>query len=58
MDIRRTKPGFTVASTAPSRKRLVAIPPKETHAGVVMRITPQEMVVRERNFPIGRRWRK
>lgn len=58
MDIMRTKPGLTVASMAPSRKRFVAMPPKEMHAGVVMRIMPQPMVARERNFPMGKRWRK
>jgi hypothetical protein len=58
MDMRRTKPGLTVASRAPRRKRFVAMPPKETQEGVVMRMTPQAMVARERNLPMGRRWRR
>ena len=58
MDIRSTKPGLTVASKAPRRKRFVAMPPKETHAGVVMRMMPQDIVARERNLPMGRRWRR
>jgi hypothetical protein len=56
--MRRTKPGFTVASRAPRKKRLVAMPPKEVQAGVTMSIMPQAIVARERNFPIGRRWRR
>jgi len=56
--MRRTKPGFTVASTAPRRKRLVPMPANEVQAGVVMRMIPQAMVARERNFPMGRRWRR
>jgi hypothetical protein len=69
MDIRRTKPGFTVASTAPliivslhiwevgryshSRNRFVAMPAKLVHAGVVMRIIPHPIVAKLKNFPIG-----
>lgn len=37
----RTKPGFTVDSRKPRRKRLAAVPAKLWHAGVVMRIMPQ-----------------
>jgi hypothetical protein len=58
MDIIKTKPGLTVASTAPRRKRFAAIPPKLVHAGVVMRIIPQMIVAMERNLPILSRWRK
>jgi len=58
IDIIRTKPGLTVASMAPSKKRFVAMPPKFVHAGVVMRIMPHPMVARERNLAIGKRWRK
>jgi hypothetical protein len=58
MDIRRTKPGLTVASREPRRNRFVASPAKEVHAGVVMRIIPQAIVARERKRPMGRRWRR
>lgn len=40
IDINSTKPGLTVASITPRRKRLTAIPAKDLHAGVVMMITP------------------
>ena len=56
--MRRTKPGLMLASSAPSRNRFVAIPAKDVHAGVVMRIIPHAMVVRERTLPMRRRWRK
>lgn len=36
-----TKPGFTVASRRPRRKRFVAMLAKDLHAGVVMRMIPQ-----------------
>lgn len=52
MDMIKTNPGLTVASTAPSRKRFAEIPAKLVHAGVVMRIIPQMMVAIERNLPI------
>jgi len=58
IDIRRTKPGLMEASNAPRRKRFVAIPAKDVHAGVVMRMIPQAMVVSERTLPMRRRWRK
>ena len=50
IDIRSTNSGSTVASRAPRKKRLVATPPKDIHAGVQMRIIPYAMVARERNF--------
>jgi hypothetical protein len=56
-DIMRTNPGLTVASTAPRKKRFVAIPANEVHAGVVRRIAPQAMVAYDKNLPMGRRWR-
>jgi hypothetical protein len=43
--MRSTKPGLTAASRPPRKKRLVAMPPKERQAGVVMRMIPQIMVV-------------
>lgn len=51
-----TKPGFTVDSSSPKRKRFAAVPAKFVHAGVVMRITPQPIVQYPRNFAMGRRW--
>jgi hypothetical protein len=51
-----TNPGLTVASSAPRKNLFVAMPPNETHAGVVMSITPHTIVAMERNLPIGRRW--
>ena len=56
MLIINTNPGLTVASNAPNKNRFVAIPAKEVHAGVVIRMTPQAIVAIERNLPIGRRW--
>jgi hypothetical protein len=52
----QTNAGFTVDSARPRRKRLVAMPANEVHAGVVIRMTPHAMVVRDTNFPIGSRW--
>ena len=56
MLISNTNPGLTVASRTPRKNLFVAIPPKETHAGVVMSMTPHAMVARERNLPVGKRW--
>jgi hypothetical protein len=56
MLINNTNPGFTVASSAPRKNLFVAMPPKETHAGIVMSIIPHAIVARERNLPIGKRW--
>ncbi len=52
----KTKLGLTTASIKPSMKRLVAMPAKERHAGVVMTIAPQMMVVIDVNRPMGRIW--
>jgi hypothetical protein len=40
MDIIITKPGLTVDSRKPKRKRFAAVPAKLWQAGVVMRIMP------------------
>jgi hypothetical protein len=55
MLINNTNPGFTVASSAPRKNLFVVMPPKETHAGVVMSIMPHAIVAKERNLPIGKR---
>jgi hypothetical protein len=44
MDMRRTNPGFTVASSAPRRNLFAAIPAKEVHAGVVIKMIPHAIV--------------
>jgi hypothetical protein len=44
MLIIKTKPGFMLDSRRPRRNRFAAVPAKEVHAGVVMRIIPQPLV--------------
>jgi hypothetical protein len=53
MDMIQTNAGFTVASVSPRKNLLVAMPANEVHAGVVMRMTPQIIVVIDTVFPIG-----
>lgn len=41
MDMIRTNPGLTIASTTPRKNRFVAMPAKLLHPGVVINIAPQ-----------------
>jgi hypothetical protein len=50
----RTKAGFTTASKDPNKNRFTAIPANDEHAGVVISMIPQMMVVMPTTFPIGR----
>lgn len=54
MDMISTNAGLTVASVTPRKKRFVAMPAKDVHAGVVIRMAPQIMVTLETNLPMGR----
>ena len=56
IDISSTKPGLIADSRAPRKKRLVAMPAKDLHAGVVMRTQPHATTVAERRRPVGRCW--
>jgi hypothetical protein len=56
MDMIQTNAGLTVASVRPRKNRFVAMPAKEVHAGVVMRMIPHRMVITDTNLPIGSFW--